>query len=350
MKNRPGVSKRVSLRDVAVRAGIGIATASSVLNGSNSNTRVSAETRKRVVEIAREMQYYPNAIGRALAGRPTHTLGVVVGLRRAKLDEADPFTFAVLEGIVAAAAHATYNIMLFTNSWKSANESLGAVQDGRVDGVIVIAASNNSDILDALGKSGMPTVSLSASAGTSDIPVVDIDNEAGATLATQHLIELGHRKIAHLSGDVNLSSAVVRQQTFLEVCAAAGLATPPEYVPSGTYEDVSGYERTLTMLRLPDPPTAIFAASDTLALAAIHAARDSGLHVPQDLSVIGFDDDPMSALVSPPLTTISQDLREIGMQAVQTLVEILSSGNAPSAPLLLTPTLIVRQSTAPPAS
>ncbi|BDI32099.1 LacI family transcriptional regulator [Capsulimonas corticalis] len=348
MSHQPGKIKRVSLRDVAAKAGIGVATASAVLNGSSSNTRVSDATRARILEVARELQYYPNAIGRTLAGHPTRTIGVIIGLRRATLAEANPFAFAVLEGIVAAASLEKYNILLFTESWKDASESLGPLRDGRIDGVIVIAASDNSDILTALGVSGLPAVSLSSTSGESGVPTIDIDNEAGTILATRHLLDLGHRRIAHLSGDENLSSAVIRRQTFLEVCASAGAPCDPDYLFPGTYEDASGYERTLRLLRLPHPPTAIFAASDALAIAALRAAHDSGVQVPNDLSVIGFNDERMDPMVHPPLTTIRQDLGEIGMKGVRTLVQMLRGGSASSEPHLLAPTLIVRKSTAPP--
>jgi LacI family transcriptional regulator len=348
MATKLAVSKRVSLRDVAARAGIGIATASSVLNGSTSNTRVSADTRQRILDIAREMQYYPNAIGRALAGHPTRTIGVIVGLSRATLAEANPFAFGVLEGIVAAASVEHYNIMLFTESWKSAADSLGALRDGRVDGVIVIAASNDSDILPALAQSGLPTISLSSTPDECHVPTVDIDNVAGAEIATRHLIELGHKRIAHLSGDESLSSAVARRQTFRDVCSAAGIALNPAYDLPGTYLSPSGYERTLTLLRLPEPPTAIFGASDTLAIAALQAARDSGVAVPAELSVIGFNDEPAATRSIPPLTTVRQDLSAIGAKGVQTMVAVLRGDNVANEHYLLEPALIVRESTAPP--
>ncbi|MDR3708841.1 MAG: LacI family DNA-binding transcriptional regulator [Capsulimonadaceae bacterium] len=343
------VSKTASLRDVAAKAGIGIATASSVLNGSRSNTRVSEATRKRIVDAARELRYHPNAVARALAGHPTKTLGVLFGLPRVTIAESNPFAFAVIEGILAGAAKEGYNVTLFTEPWVDAAQSLGKMRDGRVDGVIVIAASSQSDILPTLSEFGVPAVALAAAASDSPVPAVDVDNHAGSRMAVNHLLELGHRRIAHLQGDDTLSSAVRSRDGFLQALRDAGIEAAEGYVPAGTYEEKSGYERAIFLLERPDPPTAIVAANDVLAIAAIQAAHDRNVRVPEDLSVVGFDDIPMAAFIDPPLTTVHQDLLGMGTKAVRVLMQVLRGEATPGEPFLFMPVLVVRKSTAAPA-
>ena len=142
------------LRDVAAQAGIGIATASAVLNGSRSNTRVSPATRERVLTAAKDLGYHPNALARGLTGRPTRTLGVLFGLERASVAVANPFAFTVFQGLIAGAADAGYNVMLFTEPWHDAERSAGILRDGRTDGVLVIAVASDSDVIASVTKPG----------------------------------------------------------------------------------------------------------------------------------------------------------------------------------------------------
>jgi DNA-binding LacI/PurR family transcriptional regulator len=339
-------NKAASLQDVASRAKIGLSTASTVLNGARSNTRVSEATRQRIFEAARELRYHPNAVARALAGRPTKTLGVLFALRRPTSGGRNAFASAVIEGIVDGAALDGYNTTLFADPWKDITSSIGPLRDGRIDGVIVIGATEDSDVLSTLSDFSIPAVSLSATIADSTIPVVDVDNEVGARLATEHLINMGHRRIAHLPGDSRLSNATVRRSAYSASLENAGIAYRPDYVPAGTYEESSGFTRTLALLDLPEPPTAIFAGSDDLAIAAIQAVRSRSLRVPSDVSIVGFDDIPMSKYFDPPLTTVQQRLSDIGIAASRLLIRILSGEGIPEGSLLFEPTLIVRNSTA----
>ena len=162
------------------------------------------------------------------------------------------------------------------------------------------------------------------------------------------MLSLGHQRIAHLSGDDNLISAVDRRESFAATLAQAGLPVRAEYVLPGSYEAESGYDRTRRLLARPVPPTAIFAANDTLAFAAINAARDCGVEVPGQLSVIGFDDIPMLAMTSPSLTTIRQPLTEIGRTGSSMLIALIEAGDMEPESRLFAPELVVRNSTAPP--
>lgn len=344
---KPRRTQTVGLREVAARAGIGMATASAVLNGSRSNTRVSEATRQRILTAAKEMGYYPNALARSLSGRPTRTLGVLFCLERASVAVANPYAFTVFQGLTTGAADAGYDVTLFTEPWHDAKCSGGILRSGRTDGVLLIAVTTDSDILASLAETGLPAVALSSS-GSPDISSVDVDNPAGARLATRHLLGLGHRRIAHLPGDDNLISSVERRDAFSATLTEAGVAAGTDYMPAGSYEAESGYERTRRLLALPSPPTAIFASNDTLALAAINAARDCGVAVPGQLSVIGFDDLPMLSLEAVGLTTIRQPLMEIGQVGARLLIALIESGYARPERRLFSPELIVRNSTAAP--
>lgn len=341
------MKSRASLRDVAAKAGIGIATASAVLNGSKTNTRVSEATRERVIAVASELNYHPNALARALTGQPTRTLGLLFGLERATVAVANPFAFAVIQGIVAGAAVERYNVTLFTDPWHDAQRSGGPWRDGRTDGVILLAVANDSDVIQTLTEIGVPVIAVSSACTDPNIMSVDVDNAFGARLATQTLIDYGHLRIAHLPGDDNLTNAIERQIAFLETCKDAGIDVPVDYMPAGSFEGPSGYERTLALLKLEDRPTAIFAANDTLAVAALQAAAELGLSVPRDLSVIGFDDIPVAEFTTPPLTTIQQPLAEIGATAARLLIDFLEGRPVDPNTVVFAPRLILRGSAGP---
>jgi DNA-binding LacI/PurR family transcriptional regulator len=342
---------RAGLRQVAERAGISVATASAILGHGRSNTRFSARTRDRVLHAAQELRYQPNAVARALTGQPTRTLGILFGIERASVAVANPFIFTLLQGIVAAAAEAGYNVTLFTEPWHNAAVSGGLVRDRRTDGVIVIAPSLDSDILSCLVEFDVPFVSVATPADDGLAPSVDVDNTAGARLATEHLLSLGHRRIAHITGDYVLRSGFDRRDAFVETMARAGLTVPPEYIVPGIYSAPSGFDGTLRLLALPQPPTAIFAASDNIAQGAYRAARQCGVGIPESLSVIGFDNVLDGAEFEPPLTTVHQPLREIGAEAARQLLRRVQRQELPSSPspTLFPPTLVLRASTAPPA-
>ncbi len=333
---------------MAERAKTSVATASAILSPTRSNTRFSAETRDRVLLAARELRYQPNALARALTGQPTRTLGIMFGLERASVAVANPFVFTLLQGIVSVAAGISYNITLFTEPWRSAAESSGVVRDRRTDGVIVIAPATDSDIISCLAEFEVPVVSIATPALDNLAPSVDVDNVLGARLATEHLLSLGHRRIAHLAGDDNLRSANERRDSFLETMWLAGLPVPEAYKLPGIYTAVSGEERALQLLALPEPPTAIFAASDGVAQGVIRAARRKGVSVPEQLSVIGFDNLSPDPSFTPALTTIDQPLVQIGEEATRLLMRRIQREEVPMKATLFPPRLVVRGTTAPP--
>ncbi|MCE7700249.1 MAG: LacI family transcriptional regulator, partial [Methanobacterium paludis] len=209
-----------TIRDVARRSGVSVATVSYVLN--NGPRPVRPETRQRVLDAMRELDYHPNAMARGLARRKMNTLGVLLPMVETTI-VTNPYASGILRGILQAAAGAGYNVTLFTERWRSARESLGVFRDRRTDGLLLVAPPMDSDMLPALAGLDMPLAVISAPAGWSQTLSVDVDNMGGALQATEYLIALGHRRIAHITGHTNLASVPPRVEGYRRALCAAGI-------------------------------------------------------------------------------------------------------------------------------
>jgi DNA-binding LacI/PurR family transcriptional regulator len=334
-----------TIHDVARESGVSITTVSMVLN--NGSRPVSAEARRRVLEAARALNYTPNANARSLVSRRVRALGVIVGFNTRSLLLSNPYISAVLQGILDAATELDYNVNIYTRPWRNAEQDASAFRDGRADGVLLVAPIMGTDMVSGLSSLGIPLVVASAASMCEGVPSLDIDNVQGARLAAQHLLSLGHTRIAHLMGNLNQTNVIERRDAFCAALGEAGVNIPPAYLVAGQYNRESGKENAEHLLSLPEPPSAIFAGNDVLALAALEAARERGISVPHELSIIGFDDIPEAAMVTPPLTTIRQPLTEVGDRATRLLVDIIEGRPSAPAAHLLQPTLVVRGTTAP---
>lgn len=338
-----------TISDVARESGVSKTTVSFVLN--DGPRPVNAQTRERVLEVMRRLNYHPNATARALTRGRTNILGVLFARTLPGIVN-NQYASAVLEGILTAAMERGYNALLLTEPWQNAAVSAKALQDGRTDGVLVIAPFSDSDMVSGLAALNLPLVVISAPATQQDVPFVDVDNAGGVHLAVQHLLSLGHTRIAHLAGDTNHYSAASRQSCFRAFLAAAGIPVPEEYVARGMFSSnatESNRAAARHLLSLPQPPTAIFAANDALAVAALEAARGLDLSVPEQLSIVGFDDLPMASLVTPGLTTVRQPVIEIAKWATRLLVARVENKPVAFQANIVEPTLVVRGSTGPPS-
>ncbi|MES2465046.1 MAG: LacI family DNA-binding transcriptional regulator [Armatimonadota bacterium] len=349
-----------TIRDVARESGVSIGTVSNVFN--NSTDSIRPETRDRVVEAARRLRYRPNGVARGLVQRRTQTLGILFHAGSA-MAVSDPYTSAILHGILQGCVPKGYSTLLYPKSFSNGQYDLNQLADGRADGLLVVAPGRDDTAASALTALGVPVVVVSARQEPKDgILSVDVDNERGGYLATQYLLSLGHRRIAHLSGDPRQRSAYDREAGFRAAMAAEGVAVEEAFVIPCGYHGGEACEPTNRLLRLPHPPTAIFCANDNLAIGVLLAAREAEVSVPEKLSIIGFDDAPAAALITPPLTTIRQPLSEIGRRAAESLIEKIelrseerksaseADGIAATLPVVLDPTLVVRGSTAAPLS
>jgi len=339
--------KAPTLSDIAACAGVSPYTVSVVLNGSRSNTRVSPATRDRIMEAAARLKYHPNAMARGLVRRRTHAVGVLYGVVGAEVVITNPYASGVLQGILAAAAEAGYCVTIYTDLWRGGMENIARYRDGRTDGILVVAPPASSSIVPDLSSLGITLAVVSSSGEPYGVPSVDVDNMQGGRLATRHLLELGHTRIAHLAGNRDMMSAPVRRDAYCAALQEAGVPVRPEYILETRYDGETVQEAVQTLLRLPEPPTALFAANDTIALTAMQTAQQLGLSIPEDLSLVGFDDTPAASLVTPALTSVRQPLQQISALATRLLIAQIEGETVETACRLMAPQLVVRNSTAP---
>ncbi len=347
-----GSGGRVTLSEVARRAGTSTMAVSVTLNGARSNTRVSDATRSRILEIARDLNYTPNAMARSLKRQRTNTIGVLFNWAGSRAIH-NQYSVGVLDGVVEGAGAAGYHVLLYTESWKDAETSTAVFADRRTDGVIVVAPSDDSDVVSGLVDLGIPIALVSSASTIANVPYVTIDNARGVRLALNHLAELGHTRIAYVGQGLNRHNLRERHAAFRAGMFERGFALPGEYVlPHMKPHAASNVDSLAHLLRLPNRPTAIFAANDDLAAEVMDSARAARLRIPEDVSVVGFDDILTASLTVPKLTTVRQPLIEIGAEAVRQLIRRINREqaheHATEAFHVFAPELIVRASTAAP--
>ena len=329
------MSQRPTIRDVAERAGVSIATVSRVLN---DRADVSVATRERVREVARSVGYSADPAARALATQRTRLVGVVVGDNAGHRDLSLVFFGKVLAAISRRLAHAEYEALLQAID--------GGVQH-RFDAAILIGLDGDDPLVAELSDRDIPLVGVDVRISGGRSAFVGSDHADGVRLALAHLYALGHRRIAHLAGAANTLAGADRIAAFRRETDRLGLALSDEYVREGDFSSASGYRETCSVLALPERPTAIVAASDLMALAALQAIRDVGLEPATDVAIVGFDDLEAAALAHPPLTTIRQDRQELGTVAAERAIELIEDPEASPPATVLPVELVVRASSAP---
>ena len=325
---------------MAGRSGVSVATVSRVFNGY---TDVHPDTRERVLAAARELDYAPSAAARTLVGRRSQLIGVVLNTG-AHPDIDNPFFQDVLVGLKNGIGAHGSDLLLFATEQPGAY--LRRARHHRVDGVVLWGVDRADPEIPKLLDAGMPLVAVDLEVIGAHATWVSSDNVGGARLAVRHLHELGHTQIATITGLIGTKPGDERLDGYREETASLGLATPPAYEQGGDFYADSGDAAMRALLALPEPPTAVFAASDEMALGAIGAARAAGVRVPDDISVVGFDDSRLAALLQPPLTTVCQDRIGLGMAAAQTLAAMIERPNEAPAPCILPVELVVRESSA----
>lgn len=330
----------VSIKDIAKVMNISYSTVSRALNNS---PRVKLETRELIQRKAVEMGYLPSAIARSLVTRRTNTIGIVV----TKIT--DLFFAEVIQGIEETAVNRGYSVIL-TNSDGKPDYELAAIQtlrERRVDGIILVAACASTEAKQRLFASPeieTPIVIINNVHQQHVGYSIETDNLGGGRAATQHLLDFGHRRIAYIAGPSNEWDSVERQQGYEQALQGAGISLDPMLIGRGTNFAQGGLTAMQQLLALPDPPTAVFCYNDVTALGAIRAASATGRRIPQDLSIIGFDDIALAPYFEPPLTTIAQAKREMGEKAVQMVLDLLA-GKPVVEKWVLPSELTVREST-----
>ena len=327
-----------TIREVAESAGVSYATVSHVIN----NTRlVSQETRERVLAAMEALNYRPNALARSLRQGKTNTLGLVLP------DSANPFFAEISRSIEDEAFKKGYSVFLCNTELDTERELfyVDVLSKKQVDGIVFVAAGDQADSLDFLVRRNMPVVMIDRDVPNVEVDAVLTDNKLGGYLATRHLLELGHRRIACIAGPSSITPSAERMIGYRKALEEAGISYDENLIIRGDYHAQSGMEITHSILKMVPRPTAIFALNDLMALGALRAAAEAGCTVPQDLAVVGYDDLELAHFTNPPLTTIAQPKKEVGAQAISLLVDRISHKSRPPSRLVLPPQLIVRRST-----
>jgi LacI family transcriptional regulator len=326
---------RVKLADVAKRAGVSVATVSKVVNRRYG---VAEATIARVQEAIDELGYAGNISASSLRSHRTNALGILVA-------DFEPYSAELLKGVARGAQGTDYEILAYSGSQTEGWErrSLARLGGTLIDGAIMVTPT-------VVGvKTNIPVVAVDPHEGPTDLPTVDSDSLRGGRLATRHLIGLGHRRIALLSGRTDLDSARLREQGFRTEMAKAGIPVQEDLLIATAFQPDLATEAARRLLTMANPPTAIFAANDIAALRAMEVAGELGLRIPEDLSLVGFDDIPDAAAASPPLTTVRQPLQKMGEEALRLLLDLLTGVDSPRH-VRLDVDLIERSSCSAPSS
>jgi LacI family transcriptional regulator len=341
MDNNRKKNGKITIFDVAKEAGVSYSTVSRVLNGFDF---VKETTREKVLATAEKLGYVANIQARSLAGGKTRIIGLLVpGLDNGYITE-------LVRGVDQELAHSDYDLMLYTTHRYEGKESLyvKTIANGLVDGLILIVPLNAHNYLQALPTQDFPYVLVDQIDNIYNSTTVDATNWQGAYDATTYLINLGHRRIGFIMGHPLLNSAKERYDGYRSALQHNRIPDDKSLVISGDYLTQSGYLGAQKLLALPKRPTAIFASNDLSAFGALDAIHEAGLSIPDDVSIIGFDDLPHASLVYPKLTTVRQPLAQIGQVAVRLLLEKLEDPEKEARRVTLATELVIRDSCASP--
>jgi LacI family transcriptional regulator len=328
-------SSRVTIRDVAARAGVSVATVSKVINNRYG---VASGTHARVQGVIEELGYEASLVARSLRNHRTNVIGILVA-------DLEPFSTELLTGAADAIRGSGFELVIYSAGGQGSDRVgwerryLSRLSGTLIDGAVLVTPT----VVDV--NYGAPIVAIEPHTGQSGLPTVDSDNLRGARLATGHLLGLGHRRIAMLTGRPGLESAQLRERGYREALQAADVVVDERLIRAGAYDPEVSPEQARLLLTEPDPPTAVFAANDASAIATIEVATELGLRVPADLSVVGFGNIPESALCAPPLTTVEQPIRKMGERSIELLLSLIRGDKAEPTHITLAANLVIRQST-----
>ncbi len=320
----------VDIRELARRSGVSVATVSRALN---DRADVSPATRQRIVELARELGYSPNQPARALVRRQSDIVGLIWDTGYEAQGRHHPFLQDLLTGLKRPLSDAGYHLMLLSTAAADGHPDayLRVARQHHLAGVIMMGVDQRHPAIGRLVDSAVPCVGVDLAVRGPRAAYVTSDNRAGAAIAVAHLASLGHRRIATITGPLDLMPATERLDGYRSALAAAGLSERPEYIEHGDFFLASGYDRMRRLLELAEPPTAVFVAGDEMAIGAMHAIGDAGRSVPGDVAIVGFDDIEPAILVRPALTTIAQDRQLMSRSAVRMLVDSIGD-ESPTGP------------------
>jgi LacI family transcriptional regulator len=327
------------MRDVAERASVSVTTVSHVVNKTRP---VSDELRQRVLTAMDELGYQPNLLARSLRRGHTHTIGMIVP------DSTNPFFAEVARGVEDTSFKQGYSVILCNSDGDLDKEVFYAnvLAERRVDGILFVAAGISTEQIRDLQARRMPVVVVDREIPDVAVDSVLADNARGGKSATRYLIDLGHRRIGCIVGPSDVTPSAERITGYRQALDEGGIPVDEALIVKGDFQYESGYQAACQLLAMDDPPTAIFACNDLMAVGAISAAAEVGRRVPAELSVVGFDDVSLASFANPPLTTILQPKHEMGVIAATMLLERMHEPEMPPRRRMLDTSLLVRRSTA----
>ncbi|MEW6046745.1 MAG: LacI family DNA-binding transcriptional regulator [Bacillota bacterium] len=335
------MDRRPTIADVAKLAGVSARTVSRVINARGY---VSSETRDRVLSVIRSLQYQPNPVARAMAGAPAQTIGVVIG-HEPRIAFSNPFLSEVLRGIGHVASQNGYQVMLYTGESNLPYASLLATN--QIGAMVFMSVPATDPRVARVVEGGYPVVLTCRYQDSERVYTVDVDNEAGAFMAVEHLIRYGHRTIAMVTGPANHMTTVRRVAGYRQALERYGIFFDPALVAEGDYSEESGYRLTHLLLAMRPDLSAIFAAGDLMAIGVVKALVQNGRRVPEDVSVVGFDDISMARYLQPPLTTVRQPGFDKGAIAAEMAIQLARGRTPQQRHVTLAPELVARGSAAP---
>jgi LacI family transcriptional regulator len=343
-------NKRPTIADVARAARVSKSTVSRVLNGRTNYMR--EETRQRVLQAMDALDYRPSAVARSLVSKRTQTVGLLIS------DVGNPFYPEVIRGVEDVALKAGYDVFLCNTSYdlERGMAFVHSLADKQVDGAMLMSSSMSDELVLEFAQYQIPVVVLDWQLGAVEgvIGTIAVDFENGIRATADHLVDLGHRRIAHVSGPTDLRTACTRRDIFLAALTRRGIDPAAIVVVEGNFRIDGGRQAMAELASLPQPPTAVFAGNDLMALGIVWEARKRGLEVPRDLSVVGLDDILLAQQSVPSLTTVALPRYEIGNLAMRMLLDLVpvahESRSTPVCRDVVSTQLQIRQSTAPPVS
>ena len=336
----------VTLKDIAQEAGVSITTVSRGLAGYDD---VADETRQQIQQIAERLGYHPNLTARRLQKQRTDTLGFILPTFGPRFS--DPFFSEFLAGIGNEAANHHYDLLVSTHTPDTPGERQAyqrAAQGGWVDGLIVVRTRENDSRIRLLHENQFPFVAFGRCRCNLDFPFVDEDSQAGMRLLVQHFVDLGHRRIGFIAPPDGLMFGRLRREGYLQAMAANNLPVEAGWIVTSDLTQRGGAEAAGRLLENDATITAVIAGNDLMAIGAINRFQQQGLQVGQDIALGGFDDIPLAAYTTPPLTTMHQPIYDIGRQVCAMLIDLINGRQPDPAHVLLEPQLVIRKSSGQP--
>jgi LacI family transcriptional regulator len=335
------LTTKVTIVDVAAEAGVSFGTVSRVIN---NDVHVKEETRARVLDAMQRLGFVANRQARSLAGGKSNSIGLLVP------DLGTGYIGEIIRGIDAELSLSDFDLILYTTHRTASKEAsyVANLAQGMVDGLLLVLPRNPADYIGTLTRLNFPFVLIDHQGTGQECPAVGATNWQGAYNATEYLIKLGHSRIGFITGSMDLGCTIERLEGYRSALKTSHIPGAAELIYEGNFFQPDGYAGACALLDLKNPPTAIFASNDVMAMGAMDAARSRGLRIPEDVSIVGFDDIPQASLVYPALTTVRQPLEQMGRVAAQMLVDMLKEPDKGIDRVELPTELIARGSTLPP--